>query len=195
MMSRDGMKDEMCMLVAGRVAEKIVGGGVPCTGALNDFERMTKMAYAMVSYYGMSDKVGNLSYYNSNGGGYDLTKPYSEKTAELIDAEAKALTDEATRRAEQILSDNWSGVVELAEMLIEKEIIMAEDIEKIFGPKAGKHGEERLKDSSSAPESAADRTASEHQESESPKAGDTAGSAQGAGSASNDSSETDDSDE
>ena len=143
----------------------------------------------------MSDKVGNLSYYNSNGGGYDLTKPYSEKTAELIDAEAKALTDVATRRAEQILSDNWSGVVELAEMLIEKEIIMAEDIEKIFGPKAGKHGEERLKDSSSAPESAADRTASEHQESESPKAGDTAGSAQGAGSASNDSSETDDSDE
>ena len=195
MMSRDGMKDEMCMLVAGRVAEKIVGGGVPCTGALNDFERMTKMAYAMVSYYGMSDKVGNLSYYNSNGGGYELSKPYSEKTAELIDAEAKALTDEATRRAEQILTDNWSGVVELAEMLIEKEIIMAEDIEKIFGPKAGKHGEERLKDSSSAPESAADKTPSEPQESESPKAGDTAGSAQGAGSALNDSSETDDSDE
>lgn len=195
MMSRDGMKDEMCMLVAGRVAEKIVGGGVPCTGALNDFERMTKMAYAMVSYYGMSDKVGNLSYYNSNGGGYELSKPYSEKTAELIDAEAKALTDEATRRAEQILTDNWSGVVELAEMLIEKEIIMAEDIEKIFGPKAGKHGEERLKDSSSAPESAADKTPSEPHESESPKAGDTAGSAQGAGSALNDSSETDDSDE
>ena len=195
MMSRDGMKDEMCMLVAGRVAEKIVGGGVPCTGALNDFERMTKMAYAMVSYYGMSDKVGNLSYYNSNGGGYELSKPYSEKTAELIDAEAKALTDEATRRAEQILTDNWSGVVELAEMLIEKEIIMAEDIENIFGPKAGKHGEERLKDSSSAPESAADKTPSEPQESESPKAGDTAGSAQGAGSALNDSSETDDSDE
>ena len=189
MMSRDGMKDEMCMLVAGRVAEKIVGGGVPCTGALNDFERMTKMAYAMVSYYGMSDKVGNLSYYNSNGGGYELSKPYSEKTAELIDAEAKALTDEATRRAEQILTDNWSGVVELAEMLIEKEIIMAEDIEKIFGPKAGKHGEERLKDSSSAPESAADKTPSEPQESESPKAGDTAGSAL------NDSSETDGSDE
>ena len=189
MMSRDGMKDEMCMLVAGRVAEKIVGGGVPCTGALNDFERMTKMAYAMVSYYGMSDKVGNLSYYNSNGGGYELSKPYSEKTAELIDAEAKALTDEATRRAEQILTDNWSGVVELAEMLIEKGIIMAEDIEKIFGPKAGKHGEERLKDSSSAPESAADKTPSEPQESESPKAGDTAGSAL------NDSSETDGSDE
>ena len=189
MMSRDGMKDEMCMLVAGRVAEKIVGGGVPCTGALNDFERMTKMAYAMVSYYGMRDKVGNLSYYNSNGGGYELSKPYSEKTAELIDAEAKALTDEATRRAEQILTDNWSGVVELAEMLIEKEIIMAEDIEKIFGPKAGKHGEERLKDSSSAPESAADKTPSEPQESESPKAGDTAGSAL------NDSSETDGSDE
>ena len=156
MMSRDGMKDEMCMLVAGRVAEKIIGGGVPCTGALNDFERMTKMAYAMVSYYGMSDKVGNLSYYNSNASGYDLSKPYSEKTAELIDAEAKALTDEATRRAEQILNDNWKGVVELAEMLIDKEIIMAEDIERIFGPKAGKHGEERLKDYSESKEEAKD---------------------------------------
>ena len=156
MMSRDGMKDEMCMLVAGRVAEKIIGGGVPCTGALNDFERMTKMAYAMVSYYGMSDKVGNLSYYNSNASGYDLSKPYSEKTAELIDAEAKALTDEATRRAEQILNDNWNGVVELAEMLIDKEIIMAEDIERIFGPKAGKHGEERLKGYSEPKEEAKD---------------------------------------
>ena len=156
MMSRDGMKDEMCMLVAGRVAEKIIGGGVPCTGALNDFERMTKMAYAMVSYYGMSDKVGNLSYYNSNASGYDLSKPYSEKTAELIDAEAKALTDEATRRAEQILNDNWKGVVELAEMLIDKEIIMAEDIERIFGPKAGKHGEERLKGYSEPKEEAKD---------------------------------------
>ena len=179
MMSRDGMKDEMCMLVAGRVAEKIIGGGVPCTGALNDFERMTKMAYAMVSYYGMSDKVGNLSYYNSNASGYDLSKPYSEKTAELIDAEAKALTDEATRRAEQILNDNWKGVVELAEMLIDKEIIMAEDIERIFGPKAGKHGEERLKghsepkeeakdasEVSQEPENSADNTSNDSSESE-----------------------------
>ena len=140
---------------------------------------MTKMAYAMVSYYGMSDKLGNLSYYNSNASGYDLSKPYSEKTAELIDAEAKALTDEATRRAEQILNDNWKGVVELAEMLIDKEIIMAEDIERIFGPKAGKHGEERLKgysepkeeakdasEVSEEPENSADNTSNDSSESE-----------------------------
>ena len=124
----------------------MVNNGVPCTGALNDFERLTKMAYAMVTYYGMSEKVGNLSFYDSNGGGYELTKPYSEKTAQLIDAEAKALVDEITSRTRKILKDNWEGVTRLAELLIDKEVIMSDDIEAIFGPKAGKHGEERLKE-------------------------------------------------
>ncbi len=145
MMSKSDMMDEMCCLVGGRVAEELINNGVPCTGALNDFERMTKIAYAMVSYYGMSDKVGNISFYDSNGGGYELTKPYSEKTAQLIDAEAKAITDEVTARTTKILKDNWAGLEQLAQMLIDKEVIMADDIEKIFGPKAGKHGEERLK--------------------------------------------------
>ncbi len=145
MMSKSDMMDEMCCLVGGRVAEELVNDGVPCTGALNDFERMTKIAYAMVTYYGMSDKVGNISFYDSNGGGYELTKPYSEKTAQLIDAEAKAITDEVTRRTTKILKDNWAGLEQLAQMLIDKEVIMADDIEEIFGPKAGKHGEERLK--------------------------------------------------
>ena len=144
MMSKSDLIDDMCCLVGGRVAEEIINDGVPCTGALNDFERMTKIAYAMVTYYGMSEKVGNLSYYNAQGG-YDLTKPYSEKTAQLIDEEAKAIVDEVTARTRKLLEDNWSGVVKLAEMLIEKEVIMADDIEAIFGPKAGKHGEERLK--------------------------------------------------
>ena len=144
MMSKTDLLDEMCCLVGGRVAEEIVNDGVPCTGALNDFERMTKIAYAMVTYYGMSDKVGNLSYYNAQGG-YDLTKPYSEKTAQLIDEEAKSIVDEVTARTRKLLEANWSGVVRLAEMLIEKEVIMSDDIEAIFGPKAGKHGEERLK--------------------------------------------------
>ena len=144
MMSKTDLLDEMCCLVGGRVAEEIVNEGVPCTGALNDFERMTKIAYAMVTYYGMSDKVGNLSYYNAQGG-YDLTKPYSEKTAQLIDEEAKSIVDEVTARTRKLLEANWSGVVKLAEMLIEKEVIMSDDIEAIFGPKAGKHGEERLK--------------------------------------------------
>ena len=144
MMSKTDLLDEMCCLVGGRIAEEIVNEGVPCTGALNDFERMTKIAYAMVTYYGMSDKVGNLSYYNAQGG-YDLTKPYSEKTAQLIDEEAKSIVDEVTARTRKLLEANWSGVVRLAEMLIEKEVIMSDDIEAIFGPKAGKHGEERLK--------------------------------------------------
>ena len=145
MMSRSDLMDEMCCLVGGRVAEEIVNDGVPCTGALSDFERMTKIAYAMVTYYGMSEKVGNLSFYDPAGAGYELTKPYSEKTAELIDAEAKALIDEVTARTRKILTENWGGLTQLAEQLIEKEIIMSDDIEKLFGPKAGKHGEERLR--------------------------------------------------
>ena len=145
MMTKSDLMDEMCALVGGRVAEEIVNDGVPCTGALNDFERMTKMAYSMVAYYGMSKKVGNLSFYDSTGGsGYELTKPYSEKTAELIDAEARSLVDEVTARTRKILTDNWAGLEKLANMLIEKEVIMSDDIEAIFGPKAGKHGEERL---------------------------------------------------
>ena len=146
MMSRSNMMDEMCCLVAGRVAEEKVNNGDPCTGALNDFERMTKIAYAMVSYYGMSSKVGNLSFYDVNGGAYSFNKPYSEKTAELIDAEAKRLVDEVTARTKEILENNWDGLSRLADLLIEKEVIMSDDIEAIFGPKAGVHGEERLKD-------------------------------------------------
>ena len=146
MMSKSDLMDEMCCLVGGRVAEEMVNNGVPCTGALNDFERLTKMAYAMVTYYGMSEKVGNLSFYDSNPGGYELTKPYSEKTAQLIDSEAKAIVDEITSRTRKILKDNWEGVTRLAELLIDKEVIMSDDIEAIFGPKAGKHGEERLKE-------------------------------------------------
>ena len=143
-LSKSDMMDNMCSLVAGRVAEEMVNNGVPCTGALSDFERMTKIAYAMVSYYGMSKKVGNISFYDPQGG-YEFTKPYSEKTAELIDAEVKSIVDEVTAKTRKILTDNWDGLTKLAELLIEKEVIMAEDIEELFGPKAGKHGEERLK--------------------------------------------------
>ena len=143
-LSKSDMMDNMCSLVAGRVAEEMVNNGVPCTGALSDFERMTKIAYAMVSYYGMSKKVGNISFYDPQGG-YEFTKPYSEKTAELIDSEVKAIVDEVTAKTRQILTDNWDGLTKLAELLIEKEVIMADDIEALFGPKAGTHGEERLR--------------------------------------------------
>ena len=142
--SRDEMMDEMCSLVAGRIAEEKANDGVPCTGALSDFERMTKMAYAMVTYYGMSPKIGNISYYDSTGAAYDFTKPYSEQTAQLIDSEAKALIDEVTARTKALLDANWESLSKIAETLLEDEVIMSDYIESVLGPKAGKHGEDRL---------------------------------------------------
>lgn len=137
LMTKDQMMDEMCSLIGGRVAEELTSGTVS-SGALNDLERLTKMAYGMVSYYGMSPKVGNLSYYDSTGArGYDLTKPYSDKTAELLDEEAKRLVAEAHDRARKILEDNKEGFVKLAEKLLEDEVIFADDVEVIFGPKVG----------------------------------------------------------
>ena len=141
------MIDEMCSLLGGRVAEEIVNGE-PSTGALNDLERLTKMAYGMVTYYGMSDKVGNLSFYDSNGSrAYDLNRPYSEKTAELIDKEVKELVEMIHDRTERILKENFDGFRQLAELLLEKEVIFADDLERIFGPRAGaKPGEAVPKD-------------------------------------------------
>ena len=130
------MIEQMCCLLGGRVAEEIVNGE-PATGALNDLERMTSMAYGMVQYYGMSDRVGNLSFYDSTGArGYDLTKPYSEKTAEMMDEEVRKLVDEVHSKTERLLLDNKEGFVKVAELLLEKEVIFAEDIEAILGPKA-----------------------------------------------------------
>ena len=147
LVTKEQMIDEMCSLIGGRVAEEIVNGQ-PSTGALNDLERLTKMAYGMVTYYGMSDKVGTMSFYDSTGSrGYDLTKPYSEKTAELIDKEVKDLIDSIHERTESILKENFDGFTQLAELLLEKEVIFADDLERIFGPRAGaKPGEELPKD-------------------------------------------------
>ena len=137
LVTRDQMLDEMCSLIGGRVAEEIINGQ-PSTGALSDLERLTKMAYGMVMYYGMSEKVGTLSFYDSTGSrGYDLTKPYSEKTAELIDKEVKELVQMIHDRTEAILKENYEGFTRLAELLLEKEVIFADDLERIFGPRAG----------------------------------------------------------
>ena len=156
LVTREQMIDEMCSLIGGRVAEEIVNGQ-PSTGALNDLERLTKMAYGMVTYYGMSDKIGNLSFYDSTGArGYDLTKPYSEKTAELIDREVKELIESIHDKTKKLLTDNFDGFSQLAELLLEKEVIFADDLEKIFGPRAGAApGEETPKD----PEEIADQQA------------------------------------
>ena len=137
LVTKDQLIDEMCSLIGGRVAEEIINGQ-PSTGALNDLERLTKMAYGMVTYYGMSDQVGHLSFYDSTGArGYDLTKPYSEKTAELIDKEVKELIQMIHDRTLKILTDNKEGFLALATVLLEKEVIFAEDLENIFGPRVG----------------------------------------------------------
>ena len=131
------MLDEMCSLIGGRVAEEIVNGE-PSTGALNDLERLTRMAYGMVTYYGMSEKIGNLSFYDSTGSrGYELTKPYSEKTAEMIDQEVKDLINKVHDKTMKILQDNKEGFLQLAALLLEKEVIFADDLERIFGPRVG----------------------------------------------------------
>lgn len=134
--TKSQMVDEMCALIGGRVAEEIVNGE-PSTGAQNDLEKLTQMAYGMVKYYGMSDNVGALSYYDSTGArGYDLTKPYSEHTAEMIDDEVRKIVKMIHDRTYKILSDHKDGFLQMAALLLEKEVIFAEDVEKILGPKA-----------------------------------------------------------
>ncbi|MCA1757523.1 MAG: ATP-dependent zinc metalloprotease FtsH [Bacteroidales bacterium] len=135
--TRDQILDELAYALGGRAAEEIVFGRVS-TGALNDLERVTKQAYAMVTYFGMSEKVGNLSFYDSSGQNeYGFTKPYSEKTAELIDSEAKRIVDESFGKAKEVLNANMKGLKELADLLLEKEVIFSEDLVKIFGPRKG----------------------------------------------------------
>ncbi len=134
-LSKSYLMDQMCALMGGRVAEEIINGE-PATGALNDLERLTRIAYNMIQFYGMGEKTGELSFYDSTGSrGYDLTKPYSEKTAEVMDQEVRDLVDEVHDRTMKILMDNKEGFVRMAKLLLEKEVIFAEDIEKIFGPK------------------------------------------------------------
>ena len=133
--TKSQMIDEMCSLIGGRVAEEIVNGE-PSTGAQNDLEKLTQMAYGMIKYYGMSDSVGAVSFYDSTGArGYDLTKPFSEKTAELIDEEVKKLVSMIHERTMKILTEHKEGFLQMAALLLEKEVIFADDVEKILGPK------------------------------------------------------------
>ena len=131
--NKEHIMDNLCSLLGGRAAEEVFLKQTS-TGALNDLERATKQAYAMVAYYGMSDKLKNLSYYDSTGR-YDMgiTKPYSEKTAEVIDFETSAIIAEQMARAKKILEENAEGHNKLAELLIEKEVITSEDVEAILG--------------------------------------------------------------
>lgn len=144
--SRTVMLDKMAMLIGGRVAEEILNGE-PSSGALNDLERMTGMAYSMVQFLGMSGKVGPLSFYDSTGAkGYNLVKPYSEKTAEIMDQEVKAIVDGVYKRTLQIITDHKEEFMQLGALLLEKEVIFAEDIERILGPKVKPATEDRFEE-------------------------------------------------
>lgn len=137
--NKDQLLDEMCSALGGRASEEINFGKVS-TGALNDLERVTKQAYAMVTYFGLSNAVGNLSFYDSSGQTeYAFTKPYSEKTAELIDDEAKRIVEDQYNRALDILRRNKEGLVKLGELLLEKEVLFSEDLEDIFGKRTFKN--------------------------------------------------------
>ena len=130
--------DELCSLLGGRAAEQLFLSQTS-TGALNDLERATKQAHAMVAYYGMSDKLKDLSFYDSTGQyDYGITKPYSEKTAEIIDQETARIIAEQMQRARAILTENQDGHHQLAELLIEREVITTEDVERILGPRPWK---------------------------------------------------------
>ncbi len=136
--TKDQLLEEMTATLGGRAAEEITFGKIS-TGALNDLERVTKQAYAMVTYFGLSDAIGNLSFYDSTGQNeYAFQRPYSDKTAELIDKEAKDIIDSQYLRAIALLNVHKEGLVQLAEQLLEKEVIFTEDLEKIFGKRKGR---------------------------------------------------------
>jgi cell division protease FtsH len=127
------MIDEMVATLGGRAAEEIVFGKIS-TGALNDLEKVTKQAYAMVAFYGLNKKIGNISYYDSSGQSeYSFSKPFSEETARTIDEEIHKMVEQAYDKAKQLLTENREKLNQLAEILLQKEVIFREDLEKIFG--------------------------------------------------------------
>ena len=128
----DQLLDEMCMALGGRAAEEIIFGKIS-TGALSDLERITKMAYSIVSVYGMNKNIGNLSFFDSKQSDYNFTKPYSESTAEKIDQEVKRIIDNAYLRTKKLLTDKKVDLEKIAQKLLEKEILFQNDLEKLIG--------------------------------------------------------------
>ncbi|MCK9321619.1 MAG: ATP-dependent zinc metalloprotease FtsH, partial [Bacteroidales bacterium] len=154
--TKSQLMHEMISLLGGRAAEDIVFGEVS-TGALNDLERTTKMAYSMVAYYGLNEKIGNLSYYDSTGQSeYGFTKPFSEKTAENIDNEIHKMIEEAYQKAKEILTTNREKLDKLAMQLVEKEVIFREDLELIFGKRPFENVEENTNNNSNIEEDTTD---------------------------------------
>ena len=146
--------DEMCSTLGGRAAEELFLGTIS-TGAANDLERVTKLAYAMVTYYGMSERLPNLSYYDSTGREYSFTKPFSDERARIIDEEVSRIITEQYNRAKQILSEKAQQHNSLADLLIAREVIFTDDVEKIFGPRRWKSRTDELLEANAAQQSAA----------------------------------------
>ncbi len=174
--TREHILDELAYALGGRAAEELVIGKIS-TGALSDLEKVTKQAYAMVAYFGMSDEVGNISFYDSSGQSeYGFTKPYSEKTAELIDSEAKKIVEESYLKAKEVISSNIAGLTQLAEQLLEKEVIFSEDLERIFGKRRGdKHAEAAAAEAATAGSSAGEGGVAGASATEAATAGSSAG--------------------
>ena len=156
--TKEQMLDEMCATLGGRAAEELFIGQIS-TGAMNDLERVTKQAYGMIAYAGMSDKLPNLCYYNNEE--YSFNKPYSERTAELIDEEAKRMINEQYERAKMVLTEHKEGHNQLAQLLMEKEVIFAEDVEHIFGKRPWASRSEEIMSQKSSQELAEDKQTEE----------------------------------
>jgi cell division protease FtsH len=149
--TREQIFDEICAALGGRAAEQVVFNAIS-TGALSDLEKITKQAYANVTVYGLNDRIGNISFYDSSGQqDYNFTKPYSEKTAEIIDEEVKKLIDKAYERTLELLSGNREKLDKLAKLLMDREVIFKEDLETIFGKRPFEKDEEDLLAQNSAP--------------------------------------------
>ena len=149
--TREQLLDEMCATLGGRAAEELFLGRIS-TGASNDLERVTKQAYAMVVYFGMSERLPNLNYYDTTGQEWGFTKPYSEETAKLIDIEVQRIIREQYERAKELLSTNAEGHNQLAAALLEREVIYSEDVEAIFGKRPWASRSEEILESQQAAE-------------------------------------------
>jgi cell division protease FtsH len=156
--TKEQMLDEMCATLGGRAAEELFIGQIS-TGAMNDLERVTKQAYGMIAYAGMSDKLPNLCYYNNEE--YSFNKPYSERTAELIDEEVKRMINEQYVRAKMVLTEHKEGHNQLAQLLMEKEVIFAEDVEHIFGKRPWASRSEEIMNQKASQELAEDKQTEE----------------------------------
>lgn len=156
--TREQMLDEMCALLGGRAAEEIFTGRVS-SGAMNDLERVTKQAYGMIAYMGMGEKLPNLCYYDSQE--YSFQKPYSEHTAQLIDQEVQNMIETQYARAKSLLTEHSEGHAKLSQLLVEREVVFAEDVERIFGPRPWVSRTEELLDEAKADAKPEDKNAKE----------------------------------